>query len=275
MWYYFKTILLLSLLTLFLVYLGKAISGQIGMLIGLAIGITINFISYFFSDKIILTIYGAREIKPEDNPKLYNMVKYLSQRANLPMPKIYITEELQPNAFATGRNPQNSAVCFTKGILQLLNEDELIAVAAHELAHIKNRDILISTIAASLATAITTIIDMFRWTLLFTSSKEDNRTILFDIILIIIAPIIALLVQLAISRTREYLADKVGSEIVGNPIYLANALEKLDRYTQQIPMQRYSPATSHMFIVNPSNLLILFSTHPPIKERIKRLRQMI
>lgn len=275
MWYYFKTVILLMFLTFFLVYLGKSLAGEIGMIIALIIGISANFISYFFSDKIVLSMYGAREIKEEDFPELYNMVKYLAQRASLPMPKVYIIDEDQPNAFATGRDPKHAAVAFTRGIINLLSLEELMGVAAHELAHIKNRDILISTVAASIASAITIIIDMLRWTLIFATSRDNSRNILVDLLMIIVAPIIALLIQLAISRTREYLADKVGAQIVGNPIYLANALEKLDYYSKMIPMNRYSPATSHMFIVNPENFLVLFSTHPPIKERIKRLRQMI
>lgn len=275
MWYYFKTILLIMILTFFLAYVGKIAGGEIGMLIALAIGLGVNFISYFFSDKIVLTMYRAQEVKENDYPELYNMVKSLSQKAGIPMPRVYIIDEDQPNAFATGRDPKNSAVAFTRGILELLNYDELMGVTAHELAHIKNRDILISTIAAGIAMAITIVIDMLRWTIIFTTSKDNERNILADLILIFVAPIIALLIQLAISRTREYLADKTGAQIVGNPIYLANALEKLDYYSKQIPLNRYSPATSHMFIVNPENFLALFSTHPPIKERIRRLRSMI
>ncbi|MCS7165195.1 MAG: zinc metalloprotease HtpX [Candidatus Calescibacterium sp.] len=275
MWYYFKTILLIMILTFFLAYVGKIAGGEIGMLIALAIGLGVNFISYFFSDKIVLTMYRAQEVKENDYPELYNMVKSLSQKAGIPMPRVYIINEDQPNAFATGRDPKNSAVAFTRGILELLNYEELMGVTAHELAHIKNRDILISTIAAGIAMAITILIDMLRWTIIFTTSKDNERNILADLILIFVAPIIALLIQLAVSRTREYLADKTGAQIVGNPIYLANALEKLDYYSKQIPLNRYSPATSHMFIVNPENFLALFSTHPPIKERIRRLRSMI
>ncbi|MCS6955444.1 MAG: zinc metalloprotease HtpX [Candidatus Calescibacterium sp.] len=275
MWYYFKTILLLMVLTFFLVYLGKVIAGEIGMLIALLIGLGINFVSYFFSDKIVLSMYGGKEIKEEDFPELYNMIKSLSQKAGLPMPKVYIIDEYQPNAFATGRSPQHSAVAFTKGIINFLNYEELMGVAAHELAHIKNRDILISTVAAGITMAITIIIDILRWSIIFATTRDNNRNILAELIVILIMPIIALLIQLAISRTREYLADKTGAQIVGNPIYLANALEKLDYYAKKTPLNRYSPATSHLFIVNPENFLILFSTHPPIKERIKRLRQMI
>lgn len=275
MWYYFKTILLIMILTFFLVYIGKMIGGEIGMFVALLIGLGINFISYFFSDKIVLSMYRAQEIKENNFPELYNMVKLLSQKAGIPMPRVYIIDEDQPNAFATGRDPKNSAVVFTRGIIQLLNYDELMGVTAHELAHIKNRDILISTITAGIAMAITIVVDMLRWTIIFTTSRDNERNVLADLILIFVAPIIALLIQLAISRTREYLADKTGAQIVGNPIYLANALEKLDHYARQIPLNRYSPATSHMFIVNPENFLALFSTHPPIKERIRRLRSMI
>ncbi|MFN3478258.1 MAG: zinc metalloprotease HtpX, partial [bacterium] len=243
--------------------------------IALVTGLGINFISYFFSDKIILSMYKAREIKESDNPMLYNMIKSLAQKANLPMPKVYIIDEIQPNAFATGRDPKNSAVAFTKGILNILDYEELTGVTAHELAHIKNRDILISTIVAGIVSTITVIIDIFRWSLIFATSRDNDRNILADLLLTIITPIIAILIQMAVSRTREYLADKTGAQIVGNPIYLANALEKLDQYSRRIPMQRYSPSTSHLFIVNPENLFNLFSTHPPIKERIKRLKQMI
>ncbi|MFN4220582.1 MAG: zinc metalloprotease HtpX [bacterium] len=257
-------------LTFILVYIGKILAGEIGMVTALLIGLGINFISYFFSDKIVLSMYKAKEIKENDNPMLYNMVKSLAQKANLPMPRVYIIDEMQPNAFATGRDPKNSAVAFTKGILNLLDYEELMGVTAHELAHIKNRDILISTIVAGIVSTITIIVDIFRWSLIFATSRDNDRNILADLLLIIITPIIAILIQMAVSRTREYLADKTGAQIVGNPIYLANALEKLDQYSKQIPMQRYSPSTSHLFIVNPENLLNLFSTHPPIKERIKR-----
>lgn len=262
-------------LTLLLVYIGQIFAGQVGMIIAFIIGMVINFVSYYFSDKIVLSMYRAKEVKENDYPELYNMVRFLAQKAGLPMPKVYLIDELQPNAFATGRNPQNSAVAFTKGILNLLSYEELMGVTAHELAHIKNRDILISTIVAGIVTAITSIIDIFRWSLIFTTSRDNDRNFLADLILITIAPIIALLIQLAISRTREYLADKIGAQIVGNPLYLANALEKLDQYSKQIPLTRYSPSTSHLFIVNPETFFNLFSTHPPIKERIKRLKQMI
>lgn len=275
MWYYFKTTILLVLLTFVLVYIGKIYAGEIGMIIALIVGLGINAISYFFSDKIVLSLYGAKEIKESDNPELYNMVRSLANKANLPMPKVYIIDEYQPNAFATGRDPHHSAVAFTKGILNMLSYEELMGVAAHELAHIKNRDILLSTVVAALVTAITVIIDIIRFSLIFGSNRQDNRNIFAELLMILVTPLIAILIQLAISRTREYLADKVGAQIVGNPIYLANALEKLDQYAKKIPLNRYSPSTSHLFIVNPENFLQLFSTHPPIKERIKRLRQMI
>ncbi|MEN3014899.1 MAG: zinc metalloprotease HtpX [bacterium] len=274
MWYYFKTIFLLAIMTSILVFIGKSVAGHTGMIVALAIGLLINFISYYFSDKIVLSFYGAKEITQESNPQLYNMVKALAQKANLPMPKVYIIDEYQPNAFATGRNPKNSAIAFTKGIIQLLSYEELMGVTAHELAHIKNRDILVSTIAAGIASSISIIGDIVRWSIIFATSKDNERNVLAELGTILIAPIVAFLIQMAVSRTREYLADKTGAEIVGNPLYLASALEKLDHYSKQIPLSHYSPATSHLFIVNPVNFLSLLSTHPPIKERIKRLKQM-
>jgi len=273
MWYYFKTGILIAILSLILLYIGEMIGGKIGLTIALIFSFIVNFVSYYFSDKIILSYYRAKQINYQDYPELYNLVKYLADRASLPMPKIYIIDEDQPNAFATGRNPKNSAVAFTTGILNLLNKQELMGVIAHELAHIKNRDILLSTIVAGIATAVSYITEMITWSLLL-GRNDENRNIFLHLITIIITPIIVLLIQLAVSRTREYLADRTGAMIVGNPLYLASALEKLDFYSKNIPLSKLSPQTSHLFIVNPESISSLFSTHPPIKDRIKKLREM-
>ncbi len=275
-----KTALLLGLLTVIIMILGKILGGQTGLIIAFIIALVMNFGSYWLSDKIVLTMYRAKEVLPHEAPGLHRIVEELAYRANIPKPKVYIIPSEAPNAFATGRNPKNSAVAVTEGILNLLTEEELKGVLAHEIAHIKNRDILIQTVAATLAAVIMFVSDMIRWGAIFggfSSDDDDSPNIFVALIFAILAPIAAILIQLAISRSREYLADATGAKLINNPYPLAKALEKLDAYSKAIPMNMGSPATSHLFIVNPFSgraLITLFSTHPPIEERIKRLLSM-
>ena len=275
-----KTALLMSLLTILMVLLGGALGGRGGMAMAFLLAGAMNFFSYWFSDKIVLSMYGAQEISESDDPRFYSIVRQLAQRANLPMPKVYLIDTDTPNAFATGRNPEHAAVAVTSGILRVLRDDELAGVMAHELAHVKNRDILISSIAATFAGAITYLAHMAQWGALFGVGRGDDDNGgggLFGIILMaILAPIAAMLVQMAISRSREFGADAGGASICGNPLSLANALQKLEMANQQIPLQA-NAATAHMFIVNPltgSGMMSLFSTHPPMPERIARLQEM-
>jgi heat shock protein HtpX len=279
----FKTTLLLSLLTMLLVFMGAAIGGQGGMIIAFCMAAVMNFGSYWFSDKIVLRMYNAQEITREVHPTFYGMVEHLAGRAGLPMPKVYIIPDDSPNAFATGRNPDHAAVAATDGILRVLTADELEGVMAHELAHVKNRDILISTIAATFAGAIAMIGNMLQWGAMFGAgrSEEDEGGGLGGMVgslaMAIIAPIAAMLIQMAVSRSREYLADASGAEICGRPLALAGALRKLHGASQAIPMLNARPATAHMFIVNPltgGGLMSLFSTHPPMEERIARLESL-
>lgn len=274
-----KTMVLLVTLTVLFIFIGGLLGGKTGMTVALVLALAMNFFAYWFSDKIVLKMYGAVPVTEAEAPELYSIVRTLSQRAGLPMPKVYIIEADQPNAFATGRNPRNGAVAVTTGIMRLLNRNELAGVIAHELSHIKNRDILVSTIAATIAGAISYLAQMAQWAFIFGGRSDDEErggSPVAALLMAIIAPIAAMLVQLAISRTREYGADAGGARIVGNPLYLANALRKLHNYSQQIPMG-VNPATSHMFIVNPlsgGGIARLFSTHPPIEERIERLEAM-
>lgn len=279
----FKTTLLLSLLTVLLVFMGGAIGGQGGMLIAFVLAAVMNFGSYWFSDKIVLRMYGAQEISREDHPAFYGMVERLAQRAGLPMPKVYIIPDQSPNAFATGRNPQHAAVAATEGIMRILSPEELEGVMAHELGHVKNRDILISTIAATFAGAISMVGNMLQWGAMLGAGRGDDDEgggiagLVGSLAMAILAPIAAMLIQMAVSRSREYLADATGAEICGKPLALANALAKLQNASRAIPMQEATPATAHMFIVNPltgGGLMTLFSTHPPMEERIARLQAM-
>ena len=272
-----KTAFFLTLLTGLFIVIGDLLGGRAGVIIAFIFALGMNFFSYFFSDKIALTMYKAKPVSQEEAPELYAIVKTLCERANLPMPRIYIIPQAAPNAFATGRDPKHAAVAVTQGALELLTREELMGVLGHELGHIKHRDILISTIASTIAGAIMFLADMIRWAAIFGGlSGDDDEHPIILIAMAIVAPFAAMLIQLAISRAREYEADRAGAIYSGNPLYLASALEKLDAYAKQIPF-RGNPATENLFIVNPfsaKGLMTLFSTHPPIEERIRRLREM-
>ncbi len=273
-----KTVLLLTGLTIFLIFMGKFLGGRQGMYLAFILALGMNFFSYWFSDKIVLRMYKAQEVSPEEAPQIHQMVEELAREAGIPKPKVYIIPDESPNAFATGRNPQHAAVAATQGIIRLLTPVELKGVLGHELGHVLNRDILISTIAATLAGAIMILASLARWGAILGMGRDDDEGggILGILIMSIIAPIAAMLIQMAISRSREYLADETGARLTHNPESLARALEKLSLGTQRIPMDA-SPATAHMFIVNPltgRSLMNLFSTHPPIEERVERLRAM-
>lgn len=279
----FKTTMLLSLLTVMLVFMGGAVGGKGGMMIAFVMAALMNFGSYWFSDKIVLRMYNAQEVTRNENPEFYGMVERLAVRAGLPMPKVYIIPDQSPNAFATGRNPSHAAVAATEGILRILTPEELEGVMAHELAHVKNRDILVSTIAATFAGAISMIGSMLQWGAMMGTARSDDEegggagSMIGSLAMAIVAPIAAMLVQMAVSRSREYMADETGAQICGKPLALAGALAKLQRASQAIPMQEARPATAHMFIVNPltgGSLTSLFSTHPPMEERISRLQAM-
>lgn len=262
-------------LTLLLVFGGAAIGGQRGMTYALMMAFFMNFITYFFSDKIVLRMYRAQEVSEADAPVLYRIVKRLTQKAGMPMPKVYIIPDDSPNAFATGRSPKHAAVAATEGIMRILSEDELAGVMAHELAHVRHRDILIGTIAATIAGAISYLAQM---AFFFGGRSDDDEggNPFVAILMMILAPIAAMLIQMAISRSREYAADAGGAQLHGNPMALANALRKLHEGSQAIPMHA-TPATSHMMIVNPLSggaMMRLFSTHPPVEERIARLQSM-
>lgn len=275
-----KTFLLMGVLTVMLVMIGGVIGGESGMLFALFFAGVMNFVSYWWSDKIVLRMYSAQELTPADNPTLFQITQELTTNAGLPMPKLYLISGEQPNAFATGRDPQHSAVAVTDGILRLLSRDELRGVIAHELAHIKNRDILVGSVAATIAGAISYLANMAQWTMIFGgrhSDDEEGANPVAAIVMMIVAPIAAMLVQMAISRSREFLADETGAKMSGNPLSLASALRRLHERAEQIPMHA-TPATAHMFIVNPlhgGSFVNLFSTHPPVEERIARLEAMV
>lgn len=275
-----KTTLLLGVLTGLLVLVGNILGGTGGMIIAFFFAIIMNFGSYWYSDTIVLKMYKAREVSPSEAPVLYEIVDNLAKRADLPMPKVYIVNDNSPNAFATGRDPEHAAVATTTGILKLLTKEELEGVLAHELAHVKNRDTLISAIAATIAGVITMLAMWARWAAIFGGfgGDRDNgaSNIITFIVLAILAPVAAMIVQLAISRSREYIADESGAKICGNPLHLARALEKLERGAVAVPMDA-NPSTAHMFIVNPLKggmMRKLFSTHPPIAERVAKLEKM-
>lgn len=276
----FKTFVLMALLTGLMVAIGGQLGGSMGAMIMLVISIGMNFFSYWFSDSIVLKSYDAREVSEADSPQLYKIVQTLAKNADLPMPRVYVIDSDVPNAFATGRNPDHAAVAVTTGIMRVLDYNEISGVLGHELAHVKHRDILIGTIAASMAGVVSMVANIVQWGAIFgTRSDDENGGIVGTLATIIIAPIAATLIQLAVSRSREYDADKTGAEICGNPIYLANALEKIEYYAQHsAPMSQAGTATAHMFIINPLEnskkaLKNLFSTHPDTEDRIAHLRE--
>jgi heat shock protein HtpX len=277
----FKTFFLMLVLTVLFILVGTAIGGKSGAIYAFVFAALMNFFSYWFSDKIVLRMYGAREVSQGEAPELYGIVGELTSKASLPMPKVYIMENDTPNAFATGRNPEHAAVAVTTGILRILSRDELMGVIGHELSHIQHRDILISTIAATMAGAISMLASMARWGAMFGGYRSDDEegggggNILVVLLVSIFASIAAMLIQLAISRSREYMADEGGAHL-SHPLSLARALGKLEVASQRIPMEA-NPSTAHLFIVNPlrgGGVLSLFSTHPPIEERIARLEEM-
>ena len=271
-----KTASLMVGLTLVLVWAGAAFGGQSGMTIALILALAMNGFSYWFSDKLVLKMYKAREVSESEAPELHSMVRRLSQRAELPMPKVYLINQDQPNAFATGRNPDHAAVAVTTGIMRILEREELEGVIGHELAHIKHRDILIGTVAATVAAAISYLAHMAQWAMIFGGRDDDDGNPLVAIVMMIVAPIAAMLIQMAISRSREYAADAGGARIAGNPHHLASALQKLHMASQKLPMKA-EPATAHMFIVSPlsgGRMTKLFSTHPPMEERVARLESI-
>ena len=276
----FKTTLLLTVMTLLLMLAGRALGGQNGMLLALAFAAVMNFVAYFFSDKIALATYRAQPVSREDLPRVYNIVERLSQKVGLPMPKVYVIPTDSPNAFATGRNPNHASVAVTHGILGLLNDEELEGVIAHELGHVRNRDILISSIAATLAGAITWLASIAKWGMIFGGMRGGEREDrgggggIAAIAMIFLAPFAAMLIQLAVSRSREYGADDTGAHWTGNPYALASALSKIDAYSRRTPLLA-SPSTAHLFIIQPflggMSFGNLFSTHPPTAKRIERL----
>ncbi len=272
----------MTVLTVLLILVGNLIGGNNGMVFAFVFALVMNFGSYWFSDKIVLAMYGAKEINRDQSPTIFEIVEDLTTRAGLPMPRIYMIDSEQPNAFATGRDPQHAVVAVTAGIMQLMPKNEIRGVVAHELAHVQHRDILISSIAATIAGAITMLANMAQWVMLFggfggrSSNDDDRGNPIAALVMMIVAPIAAMLVQMAISRSREYDADAGGAKISGDPMALANALRRLERAKNEIPMQA-TPATAHMFIINPlsgKSLMNMFSTHPPIEDRIDRLEMM-
>ncbi|MGB9629892.1 MAG: zinc metalloprotease HtpX [Thermodesulfobacteriota bacterium] len=276
----FKTFLLMLVLTLLFILVGSAIGGRIGVVYAFILAALMNFFAYWFSDKIVLRMYGAQQVTQSEAPELYQIIGELTNKAGMPMPKVYIMENDTPNAFATGRNPEHAAVAVTTGLMRILSKDELMGVIGHELSHIRHRDILVSTIAATLAGAIGMLARMAQWGAIFGGGRSDEEeggggNFLVVLIFSIIASIAALLIQMAISRSREYLADAGGARL-SHPLSLARALGKLEFASRRIPMEA-NPSTAHMFIVNPlkgGGILSLFSTHPPIEERIARLEEM-
>ena len=276
-----KTAMLMAAITALFIVIGGLIGGHRGMVLALFFALAMNFFSYWYSDKMVLRMYNAQEVDETTAPQFYRMVRDLATRAELPMPRVYLINEDAPNAFATGRNPEHAVVAVTEGIMRILDEEELEGVLAHELSHVKNRDMLISTIAATLAGAITYLAHMAQWAAMFggrgRDDEEGGSNPIAMILLAILAPIAALLVQMAVSRSREFQADATGAKVAGKSWGLMKALEKLQIANQQMPMADATPATAHLFIVNPlsgATLSRLFSTHPPLEERIARLRAM-
>ena len=280
----FRTTILLAALTALVVWIGQMVGGPNGAVLALVMAGAMNFFSYWFSDKIVLKMYGAQEISANDDPELYGVVRELAGRAGLPMPRVYVIPEETPNAFATGRNPEHAAVAVTQGIRRILDKRELAGVLGHELSHVKHRDILISSIAATLAGAISYLAYMAQWAAIFgggSRDREEGGSNIFSLLfMMIVAPMAAMLIQMAVSRSREYMADESGAKVSGDPLALASALRKLEMGAQNIPLQvsdATANSTAHMFIVNPltgAGFAKLFSTHPPMEERIARLEAM-
>jgi heat shock protein HtpX len=273
-----RTTILLAVMTALILWIGQLFGGRQGMIIALLLAAGMNFFSYWYSDKIVLKMYRAQEASPQQAPALFEMVQALSRNAGLPMPKVFIIPQEAPNAFATGRNPEHAVVAVTRGLLNIMDRDEVTGVLAHEMAHVKNRDILIGSIAATMAGAIMVLATMARWTAIFggggSSDDEGGGGAIGLIAMSLLAPFAAMIIQMAISRSREYLADSTGAGFAGTPEGLARALDKLGRYSKKLPMKA-NPSTAHMFIVNPlsgRSLMSLFSTHPPLEKRIARLR---
>ncbi len=275
-----KTFLLLAALTALVLLLGQMIGGTTGFIIALLFAGLMNFASYWWSDRIVLRMYGAQEVQESQAPGLYALVRNITARAEMPMPKVYIIPEATPNAFATGRNPRNGAVAVTEGLLQMLDQRELAGVLAHELGHIKNRDTLVMTVTASIAGALSMLANMALWGSFLGGSSDDEEEgggMFGGLLGVIFAPILASLIQMAISRSREFMADEAAANLTGDPMALASALRKIEGWSQQVPMQAGSPATAHLFIINPfagEGLIRLFSTHPSTEARIERLTAM-
>jgi heat shock protein HtpX len=274
-----KATMLLAALTALFLWIGQSLGGQQGFLLALLLAGGMNFASYWWSDRIVLRMHGAEAVTEQEAPELHGMVRRLAQRAELPMPRVYLIPEEAPNAFATGRDPAHGAVAVTHGLMRILDREELAGVIAHELAHIKHRDTLIMTIAATLAGAISMLANMAQWAMLFGRSSEDEEggNPMAGLVGILVAPFAAMLIQMAISRAREFVADEGGAAIGGNPMALASALRKIEGWSREVPMEAGTPATAHLFIVNPfsgGGMLKLFSTHPPTDERVARLQAL-
>lgn len=278
---FFKTVFLLTALTLLLIFVGGAIGGQQGMQFAFFFACLMNLGAYWFSDKLVLAIYRAKPLEESEAPQVHRIVRDLAAKAKMPLPRIFMIPSAAPNAFATGRNPKHAVVAVTHGILELLTEEELRGVLGHELAHVRNRDILIASIAATIAGAVNMLSSMARWALMFGGGRRDSReggsNPLVLLIMAIVAPLAALLIQLAVSRSREFHADESGSHLTGDPLALARALRKLEAGIRKVPMLEAGPTTAHLFIANPlrgGGIVKLFSTHPPMEERIERLERL-
>jgi len=274
-----KTVFFMTLMTVLFLFIGNLIGGKSGITYAFLFSLAMNFFAYWFSDKMVLMSYHAKEVSEAEAPRLYSMVHRLATRASIPMPKLYMVPVETPNAFATGRSPQHAAVAVTEGIMRILNDEELESVIGHELSHVLHRDILVSTIVATFAGAIAYLAQMLSWSLFFFGGRgrdDDSSSAIGDLFIIIVAPIAAMLIQLAVSRSREYKADEGGAKLSMKPLSLANALQKLQDGARQIPMQA-QPSTAHLFIINPlsaQSFARLFSTHPPTEERIARLEAL-
>lgn len=278
---FLKTVFLLTALTLLLVFVGRAIGGREGMMFAFLFACLMNLGAYWFSDRMVLAMYRAQPISESEAPEVHEIVHSLADKGGMPMPKLYLIPSQTPNAFATGRNPNHAAVAVTQGILELLSRKELEGVLAHELSHVRHRDILIATVAATIAGAVSMISDMARWSLMFGGGRRDERgrgsNPFVLLVMVIVAPLAALLIQLAVSRSREFHADEGSAGLTGDPLYLASALKKLEAGIRRVPMLEANPTTAHLFIVNPltaSGITKLFTTHPPVEERIERLERM-